>query len=73
MALEEFVRCKDERQYAQHSDDMASGTADSIEALRKMLAPASGAAAGGEEGEVAEKPMLGLVQDLTSLNRHVFN
>lgn len=53
---------------------MAAGTGESIEALRKVFAPASAAAAGeGGEGEVAEKPVLGLVQDLTSLNRHVFN
>ena len=51
MALEEFVRCKDERQYARHSDDMASGTGESIEALRKMLTPAAGAAGDGGEGE----------------------
>ena len=51
MALEEFVRCKDERQYARHSDDMAAGTAESIEALRKMLTPAAGGAAGEEGGE----------------------
>jgi hypothetical protein len=32
--LEEFVRCSDERQYAQHSADLASGTEASIEELR---------------------------------------
>ena len=52
VALEEFVRCKDERPYARHSDDMAAGTGESIEALRKMLTPAAGAAGGdGGEGE----------------------
>ena len=50
VALEEFVRCKDERQYARHSDDMAAGTSESIAALSKMLKPAAaGAAPGGEE------------------------
>ena len=31
------------------------------------------AAGGGEEGGDGGGPTLGLVQDLTSLNRHVFN
>ena len=53
MALEEFVRCKDERQYARHSDDMAAGTGESIEALRKMLTPASAGAAGDGGAEEA--------------------
>ena len=53
MALEEFVRCKDERQYARHSDDMAAGTTESIAALSKTLKPAAAAGANPGEGEEA--------------------
>ena len=35
--------------------------------------PADQAPTGDEEADVAAGPVLGLVQDLTSLNRHVFN
>ena len=75
--MEEFVRCHEDRRYARHCDQAASGTAAAIESLRKMF-PATSveAAAGGAEGEEGgggSGPVLGLVQDLTSLNRHVFN
>ena len=75
--MEEFVRCHEDRRYAKHCEQTAQGTADAIESLRKMfpvtaIAPAD--AAGGEEGGGGDSgPVLGLVQDLTSLNRHVFN
>lgn len=75
--MEEFVRCHEDRRYAKHCDQTAAGTADAIESLRKMFPatsigdPAGGG--GGEEGGDGGGPALGLVQDLTSLNRHVFN
>ena len=77
--MEEFVRCHEDRRYAKHCDQTAEGTAASIESLRKMFpvtsSAAGDAAGGGEEGGDggASGPVLGLVQDLTSLNRHVFN
>jgi len=36
-------------------------------------APTEAAGGDGEEGGGASGPALGLVQDLTSLNKHVFN
>ena len=76
VSLEEFVRCSDDRKYARHCDQTASGTAEALESLRKLFpVQASAAEAAGEEGEGGggAGPVLGLVQDLTSLNRHVFN
>ena len=74
LRLEDFVRCSDERGYARHDAQMAEGTRSAIEELRKMFASSGGAqAAAGEEEEGSGGPVIGLVQDLTSLNRHVFN
>ena len=74
LKLEEFVRVSDQRDYSRHCDDMAAGTQDSIEELRKMFATTAVTADGGgaEEGE-GGGAALGLVQDLSSLNKHVFN
>ena len=75
-ALEEFVRCSDDRSYARHDPEMAEGTTAGIKSLSALFA-SQAAAAGGGGGEEEEGggggPTLGLVQDLTSLNRHVFN
>ena len=76
VCIEEFVRCNEERKYAQHCAQTSEGTSEGIETLRKMFpAQAAEAAAGGdgEEGGGAGGPTLGLIQDLTSLNKHVFN
>ena len=72
--LEEFVRCRDERAYSQHNADVAEATAGGIEELRALFSTTQAAqVADGEDGEIASGPPLGLVQDLTSLNQHVFN
>ena len=72
--VEDFVRCSDEREYSRHCDSMAEGTKDDIAKLRTLFPASQPAAAAGEEGEgEAAGPMLGLVQDLPALNRHVFN
>ena len=74
LRLEDFVRCSDERGYARHDSQMAEGTNSAIAELRKMFTPAGGAqAAAGDEEEATGGPVIGLVQDLTSLNRRVFN
>ena len=75
VALEEFVRCSDDRSYSRHDPEMAEGTREGIASLKKLFgsAPDAGAADPEAEGEGASGPTLGLVQDLTSLNRHVFN
>lgn len=74
--MEEFVRCHEDRRYAKHCGQTAEGTKAAIESLRKMFPASAGsaeAAGEGEEGGGGGGPVLGLVQDLTSLNRHVFN
>jgi hypothetical protein len=73
--LEEFVRCHEDKKYAQHCPATAKGTSEQIQSLRSMFPVVQAAAAGGDgEGEAADAgPVLGLVQDLTSLNKHVFN
>ena len=72
--LEDFVKCSDQRNYAIHDNEMADASKEGIEELRKMFPAQSSAAAGGEEEGGGEGgSALGLVQDLTSLNRHVFN
>ena len=76
LALEEFVRCNDDRSYARFDAEMAEGTKGGIASLKQLFggAPEAGAADGGDpEDGGAAGPTLGLVQDLTSLNRHVFN
>ena len=70
--LEEFVRCCDDRSYARHSDDIAEGTKEPLSKLREMFGNASVAAEVDPEGEGGGS-VIGLVQDLTSLNKHVFN
>jgi hypothetical protein len=73
-ALEEFVRVADERSYSRHDADIAEGTRQGIESLRSLFGSNQAAAAVDPEAEAeASGPTLGLVQDLTSLNRHVFN
>ena len=73
--LEEFVRCHEDRKYAQHCPATAKGTSGQIESLRSMFPIIQPAAAGGDgEAEAPDQgPVTGLVQDLTSLNKHVFN
>ena len=72
--VEDFVRCSDTREYSRHCDSMAEGTKDDIAKLRTLFPASQPAAATGEEEEGgAAGPMLGLVQDLPALNRHVFN
>ena len=71
--LEEFVKTTDERSYARHCDEMAEGTQTSIDSLRQLFASSGTQAEADPEGEGGSGPALGLVQDLTSLNRHVFN
>lgn len=70
------MRCSDERDYSRHCKVMAEGTKAGIEQLRTLFVNQAAAAGGGggedEEGG-AGGPVLGLVQDLPSLNRHVFN
>ena len=77
LALEDFVRCNDDRSYARHDPEMAEGTKGGIASLKQLFgggAPEAGAAdGGGDDNDGAAGPTLGLVQDLTSLNRHVFN
>lgn len=75
LSLEEFVRCHEDRRYAKHCDQVAAGTNEAITSLRNMFPKqaAAEAAGEGEEGGGASGPVLGLVQDLTSLNKHVFN
>ena len=72
--LESFVRCFDKRDYACHCKDMAQSTEASIEELRKLFTSSAPVAdADGEEAAGSSGPVLGLVQDLTALNKHVFN
>jgi len=74
--VEDFVRCNDDRAHARHCDDIAAGTQSGIDQLRKLFANAPlDAVVDGEDGEGAgaSGPAIGLVQDLTSLNRHVYN
>jgi len=56
---------------------MKEGTKAGIEKLRPIFKNTTVAAAAeggdGAEGEGANGPAIGLVQDLTSLNKHVFN
>ena len=73
LKLEEFVRCDVQTNYARHSDDTRDGTQESLEALRKMFASTSAQAEADPEAEGGSGPVIGLVQDLTSLNKHVFN
>jgi len=74
LKLEEFVKITDERPYARHNGEIAQRTQASIESLRSMF-PTSSAASGEVDPEAETKGggVIGLVQDLTSLNRHVFN
>ena len=63
--MEEFVRCHEDRRYAKHCDQVAAGTAEALETLRKMFPATSieAAGGGGEEGGEggASGPVLGLV------------
>jgi len=73
--IQEFLNCQVDKKYARHDSSIAAGTQSSIEELRKLFGSHSAVAAGAEEGEegASSGPAIGLVQDLTSLNRHVFN
>ena len=76
LKLEEFVRCDVDRQYAKHSGDLVEfGTSATIEDIRKMFPVTAVSAAVANEEDPGEGggAAIGLVQDLTSLNRHVFN
>ena len=73
VALEDFVRMHDTRAYACHNDDVAAGTTAPIEQLRAMFSTSAAAVQGGDDGEEASGPVLGLVQDICGLNKHVFN
>lgn len=70
--LDEFVRCSVDKQYSQYNKSIAEGTSEGLAKLGEMFAGKAADAGGEGEGEAAG-PVLGLVQDLPSLNRHVFN
>lgn len=73
LRLEEFLKTSIDTSYSCHDAQLAAGTEEVIKSLRALFATASPAAEAAEEGEGGGGATLGLVQDLPSLNRHVFN
>ena len=73
LKLEDFVKCSVLRDYARHNDEGSDSTKEALDSIRKMFASTSPAAEVDPEAEGGGGPVIGLVQDLTSLNKHVFN
>lgn len=71
--LEDFVKCSDERDYSRNCKDISDGTQEPLVELRTFLGNNAAAADADPEAEGGAGPVIGLVQDLTSLNKHVFN